>query len=277
MMSVRRVPSRTLGELQPPAGLRSLRESARSVFIRIARELRPEIDQTLLALCGPEQPAVEPAVLASWARRFNLNVGWFIERATRVIETRYESVMIERECTADEWRSSSRLDAAWRVAAPVIGKSASTAYFAPGHPEDCRRTSPHVSEGTLKAVHNRADPTIIETERHVWTLTLKLNEWQHPQAWRGGPTSYVGYVHRAIEPELRRYRRHVLEQLRERGWKRPQEFDSREVFEWLARRVVNRESAYRIAKELPAGDNRHRSGVHAQTVKLARYLKLKIP
>ena len=39
-----------------------------------------------------------------------------------------------------------------------------------------------------------------------------------------------------LEPELRRYRRHVFEQLRERGWKRPQEFDSREVFEWLARR-----------------------------------------
>jgi hypothetical protein len=40
--------------------------------------------------------------------------------------------------------------------------------------------------------------------------------------------------------------------------------------------VVNRESAPAIAKDLP-GDKRHRAGVDAQTVKLARYLKLKIP
>jgi hypothetical protein len=46
---------------------------------------------------------------------------------------------------------------------------------------------------------------------------------------------------------------------------------------WLARRVVNLESAYAIAKDLPLGDYRHRSGIHAATVKLARYLKLKIP
>lgn len=269
-MSARRKPRQTLGELQPPAGLRSLREQSRILFIDIARELEPKIDQTLLALCEPDQATVEPGVLAQWADRFNLRYPWFLERAARVLKERHEAMIM---------RSDWRLDVAWRTVDPVIGKSGSVAYFAPGHVGDCRRTSRHapVRQGRLRAVHNRAERTVIVTERHTWKLTVSLDEWQYPQAWSGGAGSYVDYVHSAIEPELERYRRHVLAQLEKRGWKRPPEFNSRETFVWLARRVVNRKSAYAIAKDLPPGDNRHRSGIDAQTVKLARYLKLKIP
>lgn len=283
-MSLRRVvPSQTLGELQPPAGLESLRETARTLFIECARQEEPEIDEKLLALCPPDKPGVEPAVLAQWAQQFNLNVDWFLQRAANVLETRWETkppLRIEELLTlwaaclpryGDElWLDETNwLDAAWRLSVQPLSPVA-------GAMPKIRR----LPSGEQRVYWPKPKPAPAP-----WPLSVELEPWRWPQAWDSDPTSpsykdstsYKAYVYRVIEPKLAAYRAKVLEQLYADGYERPPEFDNREAFTWLARRVVHRESAPAIANDLPSGDKHHRSGIDAQTVKLARYLKLKIP